>query len=114
MLVVKLSVPSNEQNSVDPFISAVCVAFGNMADAEVPLRHCYNMFNMLIDVQCKDYNNVLKNLTNIVMESFIAKNLIANKSHAETFDMLTDMFCSNQWRADQKQEIARVQGCSED
>ena len=87
-----------------------------MADAEVPLRHCYNMFNMLIDVQCKkqDYNNVLKNLTNIVMESFIAKNLIANKSHAETFDMLTDMFCSNQWRADQKQEIARVQGCSED
>ena len=85
MLVVKLSVPSNEQNSVDPFISAVCVAFGNMADAEVPLRHCYNMFNMLIDVQCKkqDYNNVLKNLTNIVMESFIAKNLIANKSHAE-------------------------------
>ena len=94
---------------MDPFISAVCVAFGNMADAEVPLRHCYNMFNMLIDVQCKDYNNVLKNLTNIVMESFIA-----NKCHAETFDVLTDMFCSNQWRADQKQEIARVQGCSKD
>ena len=41
-------------------------------------------------------------------------NFIANKSHIETVDVLTDIFCPNQWRADRKQEIARVQGCSED
>ena len=41
-------------------------------------------------------------------------NLIGNKSDTETVDVLTDMFCPNQWGADLKQEIARVQGCSED
>ena len=35
-------------------------------------------------------------------------------SIAVTVNLLTDMFCPNQWRADRKQEIARVQGCSEE
>ena len=40
---------------------------------------------------------------------------VAKISFTATVDMLTDMFCSNQW-ADRKQvkEIARVQGCSEE
>ena len=42
-------------------------------------------------------------------QTFVETNLTQ-----KTVDVLTDMFCPNQWRADRKQEIARVQGCSED
>ena len=51
------------------------------------------------------FNVLYPKVQNIGMEIFIA-----NKCHIESVDVLTDMFCSNQWRADRKQEIARVQG----
>ena len=109
--MLRFSVPGSEQNSVDPlnpFIPAVCVAYGNMANAEVPLRYNFNMLRQLMFNE--QYHKV-----QTISAKYRHGNFIANKSHIETVCVLTDMFCSNQWRrADRKQEIARVQGCSED